>query len=155
MGFHGWLVFLHVLFVLGFVFFHGVSAMVIWSLRKERDPDRVRYLLRLSQLGLIPANAFLLGFLVTGIWAGIDAGLWTNGTLWLWAALVALIVVIVLMYGLISRYTYAWRAALASRPDLSREELTQMMATNQPMIGSAVGFVGLAVILWLMMAKPF
>src|SRR4029077_10784778 len=112
MGFQGWLVFLHVAFVLLFVFLHGTSATTIFMLRRERDPDRVRLLLRASELSVRPATLFGIVFIVFGIWAGINASWFTNGQRWLWTSIALLVLVIVAMYALISRHTYAWRDAL-------------------------------------------
>ena len=41
-------VFLHVVFVLGYLLAHGVSAAVAFALKKERDLNRIRALLDLS-----------------------------------------------------------------------------------------------------------
>lgn len=155
MSFQGWLVFLHVAFVLAFVFLHGTSATTILLLRRERDPDRVRLLLRASQLSVSPASLAGIIFIVFGIWAGANGGWWGNGHLWLWTSVVLLVVVIGAMYGLISRHTYAWRDALKEGAETSTADLDAMMTTDQPLLGSAIGIVGLIAILWLMMAKPF
>ena len=59
------------------------------------------------------------------------------------------------MMVLISRHTYPLRDALAKEPAPGAEDLERMLSTPQPMIGSAFGIVGLVVIIWLMMTKPF
>ncbi len=38
-------VFLHILFVIGFLLAHGVSASVSYAIKKERDVNRIRALL--------------------------------------------------------------------------------------------------------------
>ena len=40
-------VFLHILFVIGFLLAHGVSVIVAFSLKTERDPQKIRFMLEL------------------------------------------------------------------------------------------------------------
>ena len=56
-----WWVFIHIVGVLGFLLAHGVSVAVLFALRRERDPGRIRALLALSGQS---ANAFYWSFLV-------------------------------------------------------------------------------------------
>ena len=43
-----WWVFIHLVGVLGFLLAHGVSVAVLFALRREREPGRIRALLTLS-----------------------------------------------------------------------------------------------------------
>lgn len=81
-------------------------------------------------------------------------------------AIVVLVAVIVLMYGLASRYYSRVREAVGMRsyqtpkdaPDptpVSAEELAILVDTLRPDVIGLVGVIGLLIILWLMMFKPF
>jgi hypothetical protein len=137
--FYSWLVFGHVLAAFAFAFAHGTSAMVIVRLHRERDPDQVRSLLALSMGSLRVANIAGILLIIFGVWAGFEGDLWTGDRLWLWAAVVVLVVVLFAMYGLISRHTYAWRKALDAVPPADRGTLATMMDTSQPLTGALAG----------------
>jgi MFS family permease len=164
MDFFPWVVFIHVAAAFLFVLGHGVSMSVSYRIRKERDPARIRALLELSggSLGLVYVS--LLTLLIAGIVAGVMAGAFGRG--WVWVSLVVLVVIIALMYGLASRYYGRVREAVGMRayqtakdgPDptpASAEELAALLDTRRPDAIALVGLVGLLVLLWLMIFKPF
>jgi hypothetical protein len=153
--FYRWLVFIHVLAGFSFVLAHGTSAAVVFRVRNERDPDRVRLLLDLSQRSTIPADISVLVLLVAGIWAGIDRQWFTSGTLWIWAAVIVIVIVFIAMFVLISRHYYPLRQRLQVDPPVTPEELDAALSTPQPTWGAAIGMIGLVVLIWLMMFKPF
>ena len=74
-----WIVFLHVISVLGFVMSHGVSAGIIFALRREQNIDKIRLLLQISGRSLVIMQISLLLLLVTGIFAGFLGGWWRWG----------------------------------------------------------------------------
>ena len=92
---YSWLVFLHILGVFGFLMAHGVSASVAITLRRERNPERIRSLLDLSSssIGILHSSIFLL--LLTGIINGFIGQWWGRG--WIWVSLGLLIAVYVYM----------------------------------------------------------
>ena len=47
-----WIVLIHIVGVLGFMFSHGVSAAMALRLRHERNPDRIRVMLQISNSSL-------------------------------------------------------------------------------------------------------
>jgi hypothetical protein len=153
--FYRWLIFAHVLAAFAFVLAHGASAAVVFRLRRERDPDRVRSLLELSRLSTTPANIALMVLLIAGIWAGIDHAIFTSGRLWIWAAVIVLLIVIGAMGALISRHYYPLRARFEHGPPLTEQELDGVLGSSQPFWGAVIGLVGLVVLLWLMMFRPF
>jgi hypothetical protein len=153
-----WLVFLHVAGALGFMFGHGVTSVVTILMRQEKDPERVKTYLRLARntlvLGISYVSMALL--LITGIWAGFNGGWWRSW--WIWISL-ALLVVIILCMGFLGRsYFDRVSAALGIEPvgePVSQEELEATLAKSPAVVLVVVGLGGIAVILWLMMFKPF
>jgi hypothetical protein len=153
--FYRWLIFVHVGAAFAFLLAHGASASVIFRLRRERDPVRVRTLLDGSGATTIPSYVALLVLLVAGIWAGIDHGLWTSGRLWLWASVAVLVVIIAAMYVLIARHVYPLREQLAKDTPPAPAELDRALSNPQLVWGAWVGILGLVLLLWLMMFQPF
>jgi hypothetical protein len=164
-----WLTLVHVLAAFGFFAVHGVSMAVMFQVRGQRDPDRIRALLDLSSSTIGAMYLFLLVLLLAGILSGIAGAWWTSGRLWIWAAVGLLFVVIVAMYAVMTRYYIALRAAVgpaspantgeaavvAQSAALSAPELEVMLGSSRPLVGAAIGIVGMIVIVWLMTAKPF
>jgi len=164
MDLYPWLVFLHIAGALMFVLGHGASAMAAMRLRSEREPERVRALLDLSSGSLTLAYVGLLLLLVAGIAAGFGGGWW--GRIWIWSSLVLLVVIAGAMYPLGSQYYAKVRHAVGLRtyqdkkddPDpvpSSPQELDSLLTSSRPALLAAMGGIGLLVILWLMVFKPF
>lgn len=160
------LVALHVLSAIGFVAAHGVSMVVAFRLGSARDVDGARRLLDLSARALGPMYLFPLVLLLSGIASGIVGGWWTSGRLWIWASLAMLIAIAVYM-------TYrgnAWFSELrgaagqphnvrgkdsqAGDPDPARLQ-TLLAARARAWELLAVGGGGLALLVYLMISKPF
>ena len=160
-----WLVFLHVLS--GFVFFlaHGASAAVLLKLRQERDIPRIKTLLDLRSYAE-PAMGWSAGVLfLSGIAAGFVGSWWGSG--WIWASLILLILISVVMTFMGRMYFERVRKAIGleytlkgSKPTpaekpASAKELEEVIEAGKPGWVAAAGLVGLALIVWLMMFKPF
>src|SRR6266540_1695791 len=93
-----WWVFVHVAGVFGFLVAHGVSVMVTFRLRRERDPAKVNDLLQLSGSS-IRAFYWSLGvLLVGGVVAGFEGHWW--GKAWIWVAIALLVLTSLAMYGM-------------------------------------------------------
>ena len=161
-----WLKLLHVLAAFGFVAMHGTSIYVLVRLRRERDVASVRALLNLSIASLIPAYAFLALILVSGIASGIVGGWWTSGRLWIWASLAVLVAVFLYMSFAATGYFARLRAAAGLEyqvrgrkvPASAPDEAALAAALNGPNPTAAiltVGGLGLVVLVWLMVMKPF
>ena len=164
MDLYPWLVFVHVAGAFTFVLGHGASAIAAIRLRTEREPARVRALLDLSSSSLTSAYIGLLLLLAAGIAAGFAHGWW--GQLWIWSALVLLVLIAGAMYPLGSQYYAKVRHAVGLRtyqdkkddPDpvpSSPAELDALLSSNRPGLLAAIGGLGLLVIIWLMVFKPF
>lgn len=157
----------HVLSVLAFVLVHGASAMVAFRVRSERDGARIKALLELSSAYQGWGWIALLVVLVSGILGGIAGGWWTSGQLWLWASVGVFIGITALMTPIPTAYLNDVRHAvgMATYDDtrkkleppapVSDEELARVLDSNRPNIGAAIGLGGLAILVWLMMFKPF
>ncbi len=159
-----WLVFLHVLSVVIFALGHGASAAVALRLRAETEPARLGALLDLSRWSLNVAGVGLLGILITGIAAGI-IGSWL-GAGWFWAALAIFLIVGGLMTPLARGYLDEVRQAVGvatgnRRKDaapsavLGPADLAVVLRSSRPVVTTVIGLVGVMVLLWLMMFKPF
>jgi hypothetical protein len=157
-----WLVFLHVIGVFGFLIAHGVSAGVYFALQRERNVDRLRWLLQLSTSSARVMLISLLALIVTGVIAGFMGQWWSRG--WIWLSLILLIALWAVMAGLGTRLLNQVRQGIGlpssygqpPRPEmLSPEELDALLNRSQPMRLAVIGFGGLAIIAWLMLFKPF
>ncbi|TMD30143.1 MAG: hypothetical protein E6I94_05240 [Chloroflexi bacterium] len=162
MEFYPWVVLIHVLAAFAFVLAHGASAFVAFRVRAEREPARIAALLDLSSSTLAVMYVALLVLLIAGIVAGI-MGSWF-AKLWTWAAIGVLVAVLVLMYVLASTYYTGVRRALGQAtfgskepppPPVSVDELLAMLDSRRPEAITLVGGIGLVVLVWLMILKPF
>ena len=153
---HQWVVFGHILGALLFMLAHGASAAVVFRLRRERDPDAVRVLLNLSGMTIPVTYIGLLLLIGAGIWAGMSGGWFSAGALWLWVSIVLLVVILGAMYGLLTPAFKRLRETVGdgSAP-VDQTALDGALAAPGPMIGAGIGLVGVLLILWLMVLKPF
>lgn len=159
-----WIVFLHVLAAFAFVAGHGVSVLVAFRLRQERDPARLAAMLDLSAASLGMATIGALVLLIAGIVAGIVAG--SFGRAWIWLSLVVLIAVAVAMTPLGGSHFARIRRALGQRTrDIkatdptpvaaSPEELDALLDSWHPEALALIGGGGFVLLLWLMLFRPF
>lgn len=162
--FHSLIVLVHIVGVALFVVAHSVSAVVVLRLRSERDPQSLRSMLDLSRRSLNVAGiGFLLWFLA-GVLAGFSGNWWTTGRLWIWASLVVAIVLTGLMTPMGRVYLNRVRTAVGVDPKTGKHDPTVQVdgaavqtaiASGQPALLAGLGIVGLLVLFWLMLAKPF
>jgi hypothetical protein len=160
-----WWVFLHIAGVFAFLMFHGVSVLVAFRVRRERDPARIMSLLELSASALAGMYAGLLILLGGGIVAGFLGpdqrlgGLSWWGSGWIWTALAALVVTMGVMYAVATNYYKRLRTIAGAMAEgshaVSEGELAAVLGGPRPWILAIVGFGSLLFILYLMMFKPF
>jgi hypothetical protein len=160
---YGWIVLLHVLGAFAFVAAHGVSMITAFQLREERERARQAALLEASGAGIGLMYIGLLLLLVAGIVAGFMGNHWGRG--WIWASLGTLVVVIAVMYAVATPFYGRMRTAAGLpatadnaakyKPPATEADLDQLAASNRPVVLALVGGIGLVVILWLMLLKPF
>ncbi|MDQ2933708.1 MAG: hypothetical protein M3R49_01795 [Chloroflexota bacterium] len=156
-----WLIYLHVFAVLCFLLAHGVQAAVMLQLRHATEPEKAFAMFEaLSELTLIRV---LLGVVVvTGLLAGALGPWWDRA--WFWLAIVVLLLITLAMrrWGA-GYYTLIENAATAALEErqadptakVAMERFAVARASWEPIWMTVIGVGGLAVILWLMIFKPF
>ena len=157
-------VFLHILFVIGFLLAHGVSVIVAFSLKTERDPQKMRVMLDLSAASYPWMNRLMWAFLLFGIVAAFMGGFQARIWPWLSLALGFAIVVAMALFGTNvysdARKLLGLRYSVKGKwfppePAGNIEEVYALLAKVNPVMLTIVGYGGFAVIVWLMRLKPF
>jgi hypothetical protein len=148
---------LHILGVLGFVMFHGVSIWVAFRLRKERDRMRIAELLQFSGSSVQGMYVSLGLLLLFGVIAGFAGHWW--GSWWIWLALLILLGMVGEMSAVAGPYYRRVKEAVEVRPSgvprRSDEELEEILRSPLAVFNAALGLAALAVLAWLMVFKPF
>lgn len=156
-----WIIYVHIAAVFVFILAHGVSAIVGFRVRREKDPVRIRALLELSSGTLALLYPALLLILLTGIGGGFAGSWWGSG--WIWAALVLFVIVMGWMVARGSRYYAELSDAFGATrngktpdaPTKTTEQAVAMLQSSRPIELAAVGTIGLLGLLYLMVFKPF
>lgn len=165
MELYPWIVLLHVVGAFIFVLSHGASVWVVNAIGRERNVHRIGALVDLSSMSLGGAYVGLLLLLVGGIWAGIYASFFSRSA-WIWVALVVFVAIAVGMYVVATPFFKRLRIALGQRvqgmpkdaPEptpASDRDILAIAAAAPSLALNIVGGIGLVVILWLMVVKPF
>jgi hypothetical protein len=148
---------LHVLAVLGFVMFHGVSIWVAFRLRKERDRLRIAELLQFSGSSVQGMYVTLGLLIVFGVIAGFAGHWW--GSWWIWLALLILLGMVGEMSAVAGPYYRRVKEAVEIRPSgvprRSDEELDEILRSPLALFNAILGLVALALLAYLMVFKPF
>jgi hypothetical protein len=157
-----WIVLLHIIGAFLFVMAHGASMVIAMRLRAVTDRAQQAALLEVSALSTGAMYIGLALLLIGGIWAGFAGNHW--GRAWIWAALGVLVVVLAVMYSVATPYYGRMRAAAGVtggaapdqfKPPATEADLAGLATSQRPFWLAAVGGIGLLVILWLMVMKPF
>jgi MFS family permease len=158
------IVFLHILGAFGFLLGHGASAAATFQLPRESDMNHIRALLDLSRVFDVFSAISILILLLGGILAGIIGRWWNQGWIWLSLGLLIAIGIHMAIYG--SRYFNDLRKAVGlsyrdgnkeieAQEPATQEEINAIIKSGKPMQLMIIGFGGFALILYLMMYKPF
>jgi hypothetical protein len=160
---HTWIVVAHVLGAFIFIGAHGASMFASFRLRAVTDRGRVLELLDLSSMSIGVMYVGLLVLLVAGIAAGFTGEFWGRG--WIWAAIGTLVVLMAVMYSVATPFYGRMRVAAGDpryaekaadfKPPATPDDLDALATSPRPYWLAGVGGIGLAVIIWLMIAKPF
>ena len=152
-----WWKLLHVLGVLGFVMFHGVSIVVAFRLRKERDRGRIAELLRFSGSAVGGMYVSIVLLITFGVIAAFVLKVWSYW--WIWISIVTLVVTILEMGAVARPYYERVKDAIQLRPSgvprVSDEELDILLRSRLALFNAVWGMAALVVITWLMIWKPF
>jgi hypothetical protein len=156
MDYYSIVVFFHILSVFVLLASHGVSMVVLYRIRPERDRGKVLDLVTLSGETTLPMYVSLGGILVFGVLAGIE-GQWFDEA-WIWISIVLLVVIVGLMTAVARPYFAKIKEACQVRPSgvprVSDEELGQILGSGRAHLIAAIGGIGLLAILYLMVFKP-
>ncbi len=148
--------FLHVAAVFGFLMAHGVSVMITFRLRRERDPARVADLLQLSGSSVRAFYWALGALLATGTITAFQGHLW--GKAWIWTAIAILVLTSLAMLRMARPYYrrvgVVARAMAGGSQAVTEEQFVSILRSRRPWTIAGIGFVGLGAILYLMMLKP-
>jgi hypothetical protein len=148
-----WL-FVHLGGLLMFVAGHGTSAVAGMRLRQEREPARMSALLDASAAA---RGSTYAGMALLGTGGLVDAFLghwWSAG--WVWTSIAVFLTMAGILVALAIPYYRRLRLAVArARSSSEDQEIDRLAASPVPVLILAVGLVGLAAILWLMVFKPF
>ena len=152
-----WWLLLHITGVLAFVGAHGVSMVVLYRVRGERDRRRIAELIAFSGTTTRPMYIALGVLTLGGVGAGLTLHLFSAW--WLWISILILLVTIGLMTALAKPYFRKITAACEVRPSgvprVSDEELELLLSSGEAHVITAIGGIGLLAILYLMLFKPF
>jgi len=149
-----WIVYVHILAVFAFLLAHGTATAITFKLRGERKIERIRALLDLSESMAILGIVTWLVLIAAGIILGVMGNWWGHG--WIWTALILLALMSVAMSLLAGRPLARARKLLAASSTAQvDQQLSTLLAAPNPVVLSVIGGVGIAIILWLMMFKPF
>jgi hypothetical protein len=159
-----WLVFLHILSALTFFMAHGASATMAFKLRKETNFDRIRAMLDLSWSTMIVMGVSFLIMGLTGLILPFMVHIWNK--VYIWASIVLMLFVFIYMsmfnethYKELRRLVglpyMRGNKQLPAEPPSGAEEVAALIEKTSPTGLAVVGYVIPAIVLWLMVFKPF
>ena len=157
---YNWIVFLHVTVIFIFLIQHAAEIIVTFKLRGQREPEGI-----FAAYSFLPKNnsrnlriTYSL-IIVTGAIAGFMSVWWRMG--WMWTALCVMILIWIVMVRFGGKCLNAVDAitdqALKNKNDESAiEKFRQgLKSRREPEIMTITSVIGMLIILWLMMFKPF
>jgi hypothetical protein len=153
---YGWWKFIHLAGVVGFVAAHGTSMAATMMLRRFKEPQQVAGILQLSAATVTAFYVSTLVLLVGGIGAGVVGQWFDQG--WIWVSIGLLVAVGVLMFPIARRHFRRIRMVLElmeTGTAVSRHDFARVLGAGSPAMTATTGFVGIMLILYLMVLKPF
>jgi MFS family permease len=156
--------FIHIFFGFLYLLSHSASATVAYRLRSENGPERIRALLDLSASAFTLTYISLLAMVLGGVALGFLGRWWSTG--WIWTSIALLVLILVIMGLIASKHFHRVRRAVGlpyldgykEHPAVtpaSPEELHQLLQSGRPQLITLIGLGGWAIILGLMIFKPF
>ena len=159
-----WLIFLHILAALTFFLAHGASAAMAFKIRREKDFARIGAMLDLSWSTMVLMGVSFLIMGLTGIILPFLIRIWNRG--YIWASIVLMLFVFIYM-AVFNETTYKQLRRLVglpymkgskqmpAEPPSSPEEVAALLNKINVMPLVLVGYGIPAIVLWLMIFKPF
>jgi hypothetical protein len=162
---YAWSVSLHILAAFVFFFSHGVSMATAFLLPKEKDSAKMKTLLDISGITIVPLMVSMLLMLVTSIHMGLAAKWWLAG--WWWLSFVIMFGMIVWMTWYSRKYYSPIRKALGmeymtgagtnnpAEEPAGMDQVQRLAARTNPHLLATMGLLVTAALIWLMRFKPF
>jgi hypothetical protein len=152
-----WFVLLHLIGLVIFAVSHGASIFMAYQVRGQRDPATVAAILGVGRLSIGPMYVGLVLLAVGGLGAAVAGNLLAQP--WVIASIITFVVVLVVMWSVASPYYVNLRTSLEAvdadgRPTIDADALATQLASRRLDVLLAVGGVGLAILIWLMVIKP-
>lgn len=149
--------FLHIASGLSFMAIHGASIVVLYVIRRETDRARIESLMGFSAKTVLPMYITLVAVIGTGLWLGFIApGYFSQ--LWYWLSLGLLGLLTLVMWLVARPFGKRILAACEIRPSgvprKSDRELGLIVQSQKTNVITALGVLGLGLILWLMVYRP-
>jgi hypothetical protein len=156
--------YLHVIAAFTFIMGHGASVAFSFRLKREKEISRIQAMLDLSASMWVVSMLSLLLILIIGIILSFMGDWWSEG--WIWTSMISFIVVTVWMFYLGQKeyhplrkaYGMPYRDTKGEHPaeePASEEERAELIAKTKPHLMMLIAYGGFAIVLWLMMYKPF
>ena len=159
-----WLIFLHVLAALTFYMAHGALVAMAFKVRKETDFARIRAMLDLSNSTMITMGMAFLVMGLTGLILPFLIHIWNRGYIWV-SIVLMLFVAIYMAAFIVTHYMELRRLVglpyrkgskeLPAEPPSSPEEVAALLKKTSVTGLVVIGYVIPAIVLWLMIFKPF
>lgn len=151
-----WVLYAHIASAFTFLSLHGVSMVVLYRIRAERDREKILALISVSGTTTLPMYISLGAIVLTGVLAALK--LESFGHWWVWVAIGVLVVTIGLMTAVAKPYFAKVKLACQVRPSgvprTSDQELGEILGGPTAHVITAIGLVGLLAILYLMVFTP-
>jgi hypothetical protein len=159
-----WLVFVHVLAAITFFLAHGTSAAMTFQVRKETDFSRIRAMLDLSWSTMILMGVSFLIMGLTGLVLPFMIHIWNRGYIWLSIVLMLFVFIYMAMFNethykelrrLVGLPYMKGSKNLPAEPPSSPDEVAALLKKTSASSMVVVGYIVPAIVLWLMIFKPF
>src|SRR6266545_7457967 len=159
-----WLVFVHVLAAITFFLAHGTSAAMTFQIRKETDFTRIRAMLDLSWSTMVLMGVSFLIMGLTGIILPFMIHIWNRGYIWLSIVLMLFVFIYMAMFNenhykqvrrLVGLPYMKGNKELTAEQPSSQEEVAALLKKTSVSALVVIGFIVPAIVLWLMIFKPF
>ncbi|MEX0983425.1 MAG: hypothetical protein WD096_00055 [Actinomycetota bacterium] len=151
-----WVLYAHIASAFLLLASHGVSMVVLYRIRRERDRTKILSLVTLSGETITPMYISIGLLILTGVLAGLKLESFSHW--WIWLAIGLLLVTVGLMVAVAKPYFTKVKAACEVRPSgvprISDEELGEILESSTAHVITAIGVGGLLGILYLMVFQP-